>query len=253
MSNLGYGPGFFGIESWKQVPRCDVRSTILLEVYSDLYIKGDPGALDAFVDEVSASLPPGWRRDRAAEERRALRATPNDEAQSYIFKCEANSEQQAVDLFLVRFARRYEVTNIVPQKVGQLARSEYNAILDLFVDHAVRPVAERLGLAVEVTPDQLEITHWLTEDAANLLSRFSHLANKSSGSSHPLDSERWVAFLIQSHLDRVAYPYRPRLDTTTLERWLIEEEDWPEETARDLVLEFEFAQDLLAAYDSRQP
>lgn len=225
----------------------------MLEVFKYLYIKGDPTALDAFVDEISASLPPGWRRDLVAEGQRAQRALLPDEARSYVFKCTGIGSQPAVDLFLVRSAGHYEVTNIVPQKVGELTRAEYNAILDVFVDRAVRPVAERLGLAVEVTPDQLEITHWLTEDAANLLDRFSHLANKSSGSSHPLDAERWMAFLIRSHLDRVAYPYRPRLDATTLERWLTEEEEWPEETASDLVTEFEFAQDLLDAYDSRQP
>lgn len=219
----------------------------MLEVFKDLNIKGDPAALDAFVDEVSVSLPPGWRRDLAAENRRSQRAALPGEAQPFIFKCDANGYQPAVDLFLARSSDRFEVTNIVPQELGQLTRAEYNAILDLFVDHAVRSVADRLGLTVDVTPDRLEITHWLTDEAANLLRRFSHSANKSSGSSHPLDFNRWVEFLIQSHLDHT------ELDATTLRRWLVEEEEWPEETAIDLVSEFEFACDLLAAYDLKQP
>jgi hypothetical protein len=37
-----------------------------------------------------------------------------------------------------------------------------------------------------------------------------------------------------------------------LKRWLIEEENWPEDKAIDLVIEYEHARDLLEVYESRQ-
>ena len=69
--------------------------------------------------------------------------------------------------------------------------------------------------------------------------RFSILANHGTGSSHPLDRERWFAFLLCCHRDRC------ELDTDMLQRWLMEQGDWSFERASDLAIEYEFGRGLL--------
>jgi hypothetical protein len=119
-------------------------------------------------------------------------------------------------------------------------------VLREFMERAVRPAADALGVEVSMSDEQVPITKWLSSEAATRLRRFSNAANKGTGSSHPLDFNRWASFLIQVHRDK------SDLDAQTLLRWLVEEEHWPEDTADRLALEFEFAKDLLSAYDSER-
>jgi hypothetical protein len=70
------------------------------------------------------------------------------------------------------------------------------------------------------------------------LRRFSILANHGTGSAHPLDRERWFAFLLHCHQDRC------ELDTDMLQRWLMEQ-GWTFERASDLAIEYEFGRGLL--------
>lgn len=214
----------------------------LLEVFKDLTIDGVSAELDAFIDAATAELPSEWSRDEERENQLKKTAPSSDEYQFALSRV-ASGEIPAASLFMIRSGTSLKVTNIVPKEVGSLSRVQYNTILDEFVEHVARPVADRLNLTIELTPDHLPITHWLSEDAARLLKSFSAAANKATGSSHPLDFSRWTAFLIQAHREHT------NLDTETLQRWLIEEEGWPEDRAVDLAIEFEFARDLLRAYD----
>jgi hypothetical protein len=215
----------------------------LLEVFKELSIRGDSTKLDTFIDALSERLAPGWARHYEGERRIAEMALPNEERQ-YAFRCEAKGKRPAVGLFLIRFPHAFSVTNIVPQQSGSLTRAQYNSILDEFADLIARPVGADLGLTIEVTPDRLSITHWLSEEAASRLKSFSVAANKATGSSHPMDFKRWAAFLIQAHRDSAD------LDSETLLRWLVEEEEWPETVAVDLATEYEVARNLLEAYDA---
>ena len=83
----------------------------------------------------------------------------------------------------------------------------------------------------------------LSEAAADALRRFNALANKSTGASHPYDRQRWFDFVIQTHTDR------SELDPDLLHRWLIESEDWPEDQASDLAIEYERSRALLARFE----
>ncbi len=78
-----------------------------------------------------------------------------------------------------------------------------------------------------------------------LLHQFSAAANKGTGSAHPYDKRRWFDFLIE------AYKSGASLDSYTLRRWLIEEENWPDELATNLVEEYEFARSLLTQFDQK--
>ena len=73
---------------------------------------------------------------------------------------------------------------------------------------------------------------------------FSALANMSI--LHPADRKRWNEFLTS------AYREKATLDSSMLQRWLIEEEKWPEDEAINLEIEYEHARDLLEVYESQQ-
>lgn len=210
----------------------------MLEVFKDLTIRGDAAALDRLVPAIAGLLPEGWSRDSEAEER--LR-DPIAGIQ-YVFRFVGREELPAVSLFMVRDAESLEVSNIVPQETGSISRAQYNLVVDEFAGFA-GPVARNMGLTVLLTADQEPITHWLSTAAADELRRFAVTANKSTGSAHPMDFARWASFLIAAHRERAS------LDSSTLARWLEEVDHWPEDTAHDLALEYEFARQLLKSYD----
>ena len=87
------------------------------------------------------------------------------------------------------------------------------------------------------------LTHWISEEAAAVLHRFSVTANKSMGSSHPADRGGWFEFIFAVHRAR------DRLDSDILARWLAEVEEWPSEVVEDLVIQYEFGIALLTEYD----
>lgn len=215
----------------------------MLEVHKELVAHGDTSELDDLLTRLTEHLVSGWTRDAEAEDR--LEQLGAGERQ-YVFRCAARTDRPAVSLFMAKGRDALEVTNIVPQESGSLTRAQYNSALDEFAEKNVRPIASRLGLEVSVTADRQPITHWLSEEATRRLQSFSGAANKGTGSSHPLDFRRWAAFLIKVHQENAS------LDSGTLQRWLIEEEGWPEEKASELAIEFEFSRDLLRAYDAER-
>jgi hypothetical protein len=87
-----------------------------------------------------------------------------------------------------------------------------------------------------------QIEDKLSQSAFDALTRFSALANKSTGASHPYDRQRWFDFVIQAHLES------SDLDSDFLERWLIESEDWPQDQASDLAIEYDRSRALLARF-----
>jgi hypothetical protein len=60
-----------------------------------------------------------------------------------------------------------------------------------------------------------------------------------------MDRERWFDFLIALHRSG------ENPDVGLLERWLVEDEQWPDDIASELVSEYELARDLLSRFDPR--
>ncbi|WP_266170751.1 hypothetical protein [Dyella subtropica] len=140
----------------------------------------------------------------------------------------------------------YHVSNIVPEKVGQLSIVQYNAILQDFFARIAEPASRTGAFRVEMTSAQQSLEDWLDSETAAALRRFSRAANKSTGASHPLDQERWFQFLISAHRSSA------RMSPGDLVRWLKEVENWPEDTAHELAVEYEFTSALLHTYDASQ-
>lgn len=208
-----------------------------MKTHQDLYIGLGANSPDTFFTELAERTVATWSRDRAREQ---------DSRQfgesMYLFVRQADA---ALPGALVAVAKaeegRWYVTNVVPTESGELAYDEYNGILNEFCHQLVRPVADELGVSVELTKPQLEPEDIMSAEAARLLRRFSASANKSTRGSHPSDQERWMHFLVVTHRDG------SEPDADVLRRFLIED-GWSEDAAAHLASEYEFARELLNTY-----
>ncbi|MFZ0248278.1 hypothetical protein [Candidatus Binatus sp.] len=196
------------------------------------------------VDRLQRALSDGWSRNTAREEElnRTMVST-----KLYCFVCTKHRDREAASLYLARpgdpsTALLY-VSNIVPTELRELTYDQYNFIVSQFHARFVKPSADSLGIRVELSQPEQTLENWISPKTAKFLRAFSNRANKSTGSSHPKDRERWFDFLIAMHRAR------EKLDSGLLERWLTEEEKWPEDIAFDLICEFEFSEGLLRRFD----
>lgn len=212
-----------------------------IEVYRDLYIRGplDKRAelRSALLDAVSGR----WSIDLKRSEEVAKGAITTDDV--LLFRTRPTDTYPEAGLTLWQHEEGYYVPNIVPLESGQLSHSQYNAILDDFVENIASDVAAKHGFKISTTSGHQSIEDWVSEDAAIKLRRFSSAANKSTGASHPADERRWFDFIVSVHRSG------QRLDADQLARWLHEADGWDERTAHDLAGRFEGAVALLKFYD----
>ena len=202
-----------------------------MKVFRNLTITIDKSNRPSFVKRVEVLLTDGWRRDLDAEEKAS---TMPGIDKDYYFACEKSGKRQAALLVLAPLDElTLSVANIVPREVGQLSINEYNLILKEFHDRFVLPVSRELELDLDITDDQQTIEDWISSDSAGALRQFSATANKSTGSAHPSDQKRWFDFVI------AIVENHDNLDSESLFRFLTEEDNWPENIADKLCIEFE--------------
>jgi hypothetical protein len=214
-----------------------------MKVFREMKIKGSESVLMNVLAAIEKMLDRGWTRDYDRENKiDTIVLTP-----MYCFSCTESPGREAAALWLAwRGSDTLYIANIIPQKLDRLSFDQYNVIAEEFYARFVKPAAERLRLEHVITPAEKGIEDWVSANTALKLETFSRLANKQTGSSHPLDEERWFDFLVAAHAEATT------LDSATLARWLAENEGWPEDVAYDLSIEYEFARSLLAFYDERR-
>lgn len=115
-----------------------------------------------------------------------------------------------------------KVGNIVPLKKNQLSIEEYNAVLDLFYEEVIVPNQTKMEGIMIIGPesDVFDPLRYISKEALNKLERFCNGANKTTGSSHPSDEERWFDFICQTVDDSQTFDY------DTIFRFLMDEEYW---------------------------
>jgi hypothetical protein len=214
----------------------------MLQVFKNLNITAGPARLQLFIDTLSSRLPARWERDLTHESEVNRNAVAAEHR--YAFGWSGRDGVPPAYLFLWQGAGEHamRVTNIVPKEAGGLTITQYNSILDDFVERCVRPVASSVVVAIDETSEHVPLTHWVTEDAAKKFQAFLSLANRSG--LNPNDKERWRFFVIQVHKEN------SQLSPVILWRWLTEVEKWPEDGADNLASEFGFARELLDDYDN---
>lgn len=204
--------------------------------FKDLVIKANDKDIENFISALTERLSgnPIWSRSED-KENNVLGV-----GKIYAFKREKDNKLPSAGLSLFPKDKNisWYVPNVVPLEYGQLSYVEYNGILTEFFEDLVNPIASELGIRAEITSGAVTDVDILGEEAAQALTVFSNLANKSTGSSHPCDRERWLAFIYEVCTSGNS------IDVGLLERLLIEQ-GWDEERAIKLVIEFEFGRDLI--------
>lgn len=210
-----------------------------IEVFQELYLQHSNGPASVR-NAVLKHLSHDWvHRPEREEEIR----TPG-EAGVIALERSPTEDNPGVSLWMFEETdRRYKVSNIVPLKHGDLGITGYNDALKDFVRAVVSPAAEECHLEYDLSSGVKSIDDWADQDTAKALKRFSALANKSTGRSHPMDGDRWLAFLLLAHRKN------SQLNSEQLLRWLVEVERWPSEIANELTLEYELSRSLLSKYD----
>ena len=213
-----------------------------IEVFQDLYLTSpcDNGSTLKAILIGHARSP--WRH--ACDDEDRIESAYPDAALFAVFERAAADDVPGARLVLYEDADRYKVVNIVPTECQSLSETGYNDVLNDFVTRVAEP-AQTDGVSLELTDRWQTITDWTSDEAAGALHRFSVMANKATGSSHPMDAERWREFLIADH------HARGKLSSYNLRRWLVEVEGWPPEEAHDLISDREKAVELLKHYDHR--
>jgi hypothetical protein len=209
-----------------------------IDIYRELSIEGKRVSLQNFLSQITSTLSFGWTR---AEEGNA-RGVP---AFTY-FRCTETAERKSAKLVLAKSSEtKLYVSNIVPESVSRLTRSEYNAILLEFYDLFIAPIASQFDLRINLEPELVDLSHWLDAEAIARLERFSHNANKSTETGHPLDERRWLLFVFYVHEKGFFPSFYPEV----LARWLHEVLGWSRESAERLSIQYERSARLLEEYD----
>jgi hypothetical protein len=196
---------------------------------------------------IDAALNSGWERAKKEEEE-ARRTDRNGEF--YYYRCDKrNGREAALLLFCRRHndERRLHVPNIVFRELRQVDYDQYNAVLADFTEKVLSRINDSSPVLFVLNVSPLKIEHLMPEDALAALRCFSSCANKDTGSTHPMDRERWIAFLVLLHRSK------HQLDSESLRRWLLEAEHWPDEWAHKLTCEFEFTMEVLQHADATRP
>ena len=225
-------PPFNAAVDTRQAMRSKIDS---IEVFQDLFLTVHNGRHAELREALRQHAKAPWRY---SEEHQSVLGED-----MMTFEREAGDHIHASALTLLERSDRFSVANIVPKEITELGINGYNDVLNDFVIRVVEPASNESIFSTCVGKREQCITDWTSREAALALSRFSGTANKSTGSSHPSDQQRWFEFLFAAHRAN------RELDTYTIGRWLVEIEQWPPEVARDLMLEYEFGTALLKEYD----
>ena len=211
-----------------------------IEVFQDLTIASPTSQMAALEKSLIARAKAPWRH-RAEEI-----SEPQEYGAVLFMEREEDATLPAARLLLWPSEVGYSVMNVVPLKVGQLDRATYNALLQEFTEQIAVPATAALELRAMLSRQWQSIDEWFSPSTAQALRSFSNSANKSTGAAHPRDQERWMEFLISAHHDG------SEIDSDLLYRWLHEVAGWQEDSARDLLMDYDFARTLLNHYDQHR-
>lgn len=210
-----------------------------MEVFQDLCIYNPSNLkLAEALNPEASSL---WHRSPKTEEN--IRNNGGDSLNLVVYKREESCDIRASLLVFHVNEDSWKVANIVPDQIDSLGVKSYNDVLNDFVEHVLRPVAEKENILWNLTKRQQTITDWTSIEAAEALRTFSGLANKSTGSSQPADACRWREYLIADHVAGST------MTESQFRWWLINVHEWSPHTADSLVSEREQAREILRDYD----
>lgn len=186
-----------------------------MKIYRELYFKGSPKQLSKFVKEIEKYALGDWSFKKE-----------NGHSKDYLF---FDYEGEMVDKARVCIhlgddieKGEIKVVNIVPISKDELTVDEYNSVLLQFYNDIIKPYKEQnteINIS-QPSDDSFNPTSIISEEALEKLELFCNAANKSTGSSHPYDKERWFDFICQTVDDGKMFDY------STLSNFLSDESYW---------------------------
>lgn len=186
-----------------------------MKTYRELYFKGTTKQLSEFVDQIGNYAVGDWKLRKQSERWK-----------DYLcFDYLGNHVDKAsVSIYVGDELAKGElrVGNIVPIEKNQLSVDEYNAVLLQFYDDVIKQFKES-GTELKISQpsdDIFDPTTVISEVSLKKLKLFCSAANKSTGSSHPCDQERWFDFICQTVDDGKMFDY------STLANFLQDEAYW---------------------------
>jgi hypothetical protein len=176
------------------------------------------------IEKISQNASSGWERDTESEQKLASISGGNQ----FCFTYKA-PPQDACQLWIVEHDNRLVVTNIVPLEKSELSISDYNRLLNHFVNSCLLSTEIKYSLSKE----NIDLSDILSEDSSQKFYAFSRAANKSTGHAHPLDEERWLEFIYSM------VKHQEGIDPDEL-TYFLREDGWPKHTAFNLALDMEY-------------
>ncbi|MFR3569007.1 MAG: hypothetical protein ACLTUR_13470 [Paraclostridium sordellii] len=209
-----------------------------MKTYRELYFKGTQRQLSEFVEQIGAYATGNWSlRERSGRWKEYLFFDyKGDEVDKACVSIYVGNDISKGELY---------VGNIIPMEKSELSIDEYNAILLKFYNDVIKPYKER-GTELSIsqpTSDIFNPMSVISENALKKLKLFCNAANKSTGSSHPCDRERWFDFICQTVDDDKIFDY-----STLVELLQDESYAWDEKQAYKLAEEYVNACEILQYY-----
>lgn len=229
-----------------------------MHIYKELSFVGDKTALDNFKNVAPLFSKGDWKYAKAD------RMMSNYIAYDYIGD---KVDQAEVSIYYGKesWCDGYiKISNIVPLVKNELTIDEYNSVLDLFYEEIIVPNIPMLKGIKIVGPesDVFDPLKYISQDSLEKLEHFCNAANKTTGSSHPCDEERWFDFICQTVEDNQMFDY------DTIFHFLMDEDywgkkstdyigamgryAWDEEHARELAAEYDNYVRILKFYKDRK-
>ena len=207
-----------------------------MKTFKDVYLQpSDRGIVD-YINAVTESLHPPWERSFESEENAKYIGDV-----AFCFERKRDDTLPAARLTIVqKDSATWYIPNVVPAEAGELDFDQYNGLITEFCDEYLAPAANHLKMEMVISSGELSDEEIVGEEAARLLEIFSSAANKSTGSAHSLDRERWYAFIVAS-----CRPGFSSVDIGNLER-LLQQQGWSESQASKLAIQYEFAAGLIS-------
>lgn len=154
-------------------------------------------------------------------------------------------ENAIVYIWIVISDNLLYISNITPNKSGQLTYEQYNFIISKFYDEVIKPQKTN-DIIIDISKDNLSIEDLAGIETYRKLKKWIDSANPSTLNTNPFDFKRWCDFIFTAHSNK------SDLTSSQFERYLIEDEKfYDEELVSKIAIEYEYSLDLLKEYDNR--